>query len=718
VVPEVNQAAALEWLETFFAEGNGWDLGKIRRGDYPPELQMRLDRLLRSASEGGGPMALPRLDGDKQLWFYVVARDQRELGDLAAVIKAYLGQVRSRSDYQVHLQSSDAVEGLLLQRFAAGFLRISIPKDLNAERDEVYEVFDTIDAALSRFAERPKGIGPMQRPIGRILSDFFVACDQGDGVAAVQLADELRASGRLSTRNLLSVQLQALAARRQWRSLLSHPDLPRLLSGRIPTAIVETLLKAVHETEIQSADPREYDLEALQSKLEVIGEVFRRPPGLRHFRDADLWRAWGIGAAALGYARAIDALPVKLLGDQWIEDLRTWGQIGPATYKSKGSFQSALVAPPSLDSAVSMLKQALVLDVDEGRAIYRRLSQYPQDVIKEIESHSALRGVWLSLQGDFSCDDRLTSWADWFRSLGTGRLAETSVQALAEACRQWEPASWREDEIRDLLFEIGSSDASLQFRQAIPVLRKWLKDGNLKLSATFVEQALLVIAVDEIHSQQDLILVGDLIGDMTAGPHTLEQYRAAVDASVEIWRRTKSVIALHAGLDLMDLLLDSVCADQHARQALWTSIQEFCIAEWRRLSAEQRLLVREAALAVLQTAEHLPADTVAAADDSRQQLNLAGKRLAIYTLMDGAARRAKAVLEALFPQLNIQLNHDRTATAALVNLANTVDYFIFSSQSAAHQAFYPVTQRRSDLLYPAGKGSSSIVRCFLDALEG
>jgi hypothetical protein len=96
---------------------------------------------------------------------------------------------------------------------------------------------------------------------------------------------------------------------------------------------------------------------------------------------------------------------------------------------------------------------------------------------------------------------------------------------------------------------------------------------------------------------------------------------------------------------------------------------------------------------------------------------MTSKRLAIYTLTEGAARRAGAVLADLFPALDIRLNHDKSATTELVNLADTADFFIFASRSAAHQAFYPVTKRRDDILYPAGKGSSSIIRCFLDAVK-
>jgi hypothetical protein len=98
------------------------------------------------------------------------------------------------------------------------------------------------------------------------------------------------------------------------------------------------------------------------------------------------------------------------------------------------------------------------------------------------------------------------------------------------------------------------------------------------------------------------------------------------------------------------------------------------------------------------------------------RVDLRNKMLAIYTLTEGAGRRAKNVLSEDYPGLEIRLNHDKKATSELMNIAKTADYFVFSAKSAAHQAFYPVANIRKDLIYPAGKGASSIVRCFKNAL--
>jgi hypothetical protein len=690
---------------------------KIRESRYPKELQLCLETMLRAALQGRSPCVLPRLAADKQLWFYVVADDKRQLTEMMGVMRAYLGAVRTKSDPQLHIDATDETEDVLIGRWPQGFLKIAIPLELNSQREEVYSVFKTINVALARYGERPQSVAVTQRPIGRILSDFFIACDRNDGKGAEAFLGELKTSGRMSARNLLSIELQTLAARNDWKGVLAHPRLEDILSRRIPARVTEILLEALGRTEMRSSQPADYQTEALRARLEPVCALFMRSPGLAICGNEDRWRVWAIGAVAFGYARAIAALPQEVLGAEWINQLRQWGGLHQEAKPVARDAAEALDVAPNIEGAVYLLKRSLALDPQEGLAIYRRLSAFPAEILKEIEGHRVLGSVWRTLQDDFAPQRNIDSWPTWLSSLLQRDTEQITVQTLSDVCRQWEPGCWDEEAMSRQLLSLADSGDSRRFREGIPVLRGWLQDRRIQTSASFVAQMLLVLAVDEVHSTQDLVLTADLIGDLTNVAHTKEQYRESINAVIEIWNRTKSIKSLDDGLDLMDVLLDSVCADAQARLSYWTVLQEFCLTEWRRLTDQQQLLVREASEAISGSSTQFPA--VRTVRDSRggTRADPGPKRLAIYTLTEGAGRRAKAVLSELFPHLDIQLNHDKSATSALINLAKTADYFVFSAQSAAHQAFYPVVHRRDDILYPSGKGSSSIVRCFLDAIE-
>ena len=706
-----------EWLQRFFSEGNGWDLQKILGSGYAAQVQAPLELMLQPALQNRSPAVIPWLMADTRLWFYVVADNRRELTEFANVIRAYLGSVRTRVDAQIRIDPANAAEAILVARWPDGFLKIDVPRELSQERHHGDYVFERLNRAAARYAERPLSTAVSQRPIGRILCDFFVACDRGDGATAGELVGELKASGVLSSRNLLSLELQVLGARGEWKALLGHPKLERIFSRRIPARVTELLLDAVSRTELRSIDPAEYRLEAISERLAGVAPLFLRSPGLAIEGNESRWKAWAIGAVALGYGRVLEAVPGQALGADWLASLVNWGGLRQEIPLEPLS-GSPVGIRQDMQGAVDLLKRSLSLDPKEGLAIYEQLRQFPGAVLEEIDVHRSLGGVWRALQEDFEPRKGIGSWTAWATSLAKVESEQIAIDTLSEACLQWERATWDESSISSVLLPLADMGHTEKLREGIPILRKWLHDRGVEASASLITQFLLILAVDEVHSAQDLGLLADLIGDLTGVAHTKGQYRDAITSAVEIWKRTKSVRSLFGGLDVMDVLLDSVCADASARLTYWMALQEFCLAEWRRFTSAQQLLIREVSVAISGSSEQFPLKHAESSEAATAAVvDLGGKRLAIYTLTEGAARRAKSVLANLYPELDIQLNHDKSATSSLLNLTKTADYFIFSSQSAAHQAFYPVAQRRDDILYPAGKGASSIVRCFLGALE-
>lgn len=138
---------------------------------------------------------------------------------------------------------------------------------------------------------------------------------------------------------------------------------------------------------------------------------------------------------------------------------------------------------------------------------------------------------------------------------------------------------------------------------------------------------------------------------------------------------------------------------------------------WARLELSQRYLTKSLAGEILgQDCEaNFPRALTQDVDSENSAFGpaaMSGKTLAIYSLTEGAARRAKAVLEDMFAGLDVELNHDHTATPTLLNLAKKASYFLFVAGSAKHQAFYPVSRIRQDLIYPLGRGASSIIDAF------
>jgi hypothetical protein len=98
---------------------------------------------------------------------------------------------------------------------------------------------------------------------------------------------------------------------------------------------------------------------------------------------------------------------------------------------------------------------------------------------------------------------------------------------------------------------------------------------------------------------------------------------------------------------------------------------------------------------------------------------LAGRTIGIYTLTERAARGAKQLLQARFPDADVLINCDKVATEALKHLARTADIFVIGWQSAKHAATDAISRLRDPALttvYAAGTGRSSLVRAVTDSL--
>ena len=322
-----------------------------------------------------------------------------------------------------------------------------------------------------------------------------------------------------------------------------------------------------------------------------------------------------------------------------------------------------------------------------------------------------------SLETEFVSAQGVNSCSDWLASLVNDAKQGQAVDAIAELCAYWGSETWDEEDVTNGLFGLADSDQVSEVRNVLPILFEWTRERHIEISAPFISAISVILSSDEAFSIQDLGLFSELLEAQIQVAHNTSEYEDLVHAAMICWDRVQSVSALDAAREIMDTLLDGVCASQQKRLEYWNSLQSFCIGSWKRLSVRQQLLVRSCAEDATQAVSQFPAIEELDNEKPNPSVDLSGKKLAIYTLTEGAARRAAAVIQKLFPELEIKLNHDKTATDSLVNLAKTVDYFVFASRSATHQAFYPVTKAREEVLYPNGKGSSSIVRCVVDAFQ-
>ncbi|WP_068546535.1 protein DpdD [Thalassotalea crassostreae] len=709
----------------FFDDGNNWDLNKIRSGSYPEPLQSHLFKMLSNAESEKLPFIVPRLDENKQLWFYVVSDNLLQLNEIISMVKAYLGNSYIYLDPVEYKSSSDAIEKVLLEKLEHGFCRLAIPIAINVDKSSVYWVFDSLNKLIQQYHERPNLLRTIKRPVGTILRSFFTACKHRRGESAYDCYLELKVQQSLSNRNILSIEFQALYAASKWNDILFHPKVSDLLSGRVPRKLQAIFLRTIKEKIFNTFNIENSDLDLVKQSLLPYQTLFFSPPDIPKSEEyIHEWQSWVIGACAYSNAKVNQFAP-DIIDTNWVKSVAVWAGLTQPHIQiqseiSKVSHLDTLLCEePCTQAAQSLLQESLFADYAIAKRIYLRLSNYPSSIISGLLEKVAINNIWQNLDKEYGEQTEIIGWNSVFNYLSQDNPAneiKNIIQVVAQQFEYWKKSDVDIDELNVGIQSLSNSAASLILRDLLPLFIEWVEKTETKLSPDSIEHLMLTLVIDENNSIEDLLLCNDLIDQLLLQPHSKTQYVAMVDAIAECWSNVESINALEHCLEVFENLYDSPCACKNTRLTLWNSIQSFVIQNWVRLTPIQKFVIRDTCKALIGTVDHLPSELEEKVEQ-KIKIDLSGKKLAIYSLTETALKRSSTALKLMYPELDIATNHDKSATEALKHLVNSADYFVFAAKSAAHQAFYAITDKRKDLIYPLGKGSSSIIRCFNQFLE-
>lgn len=704
---------------------SGWDLARVYAASntYPEPLNTNLIAIIANSTSERLPISVPRLDKNRQIHFYLVASSDQQLEEAFCSLRAHLGNSYTNCDPQTYRSADDSFEKALLQLFPLGYKKISIYKSCSAnDKPATYWVMGSVLKAIEQFQQRPLMISIVKRPIGVVLRHFFTAVRNGKGRDALRLHQELKNHQRLSPRNLLSLEIQALASGGQWRQVLRHPKLDDLVKGTIPRRLQNVLLDSVGYEINNSTSPADYKIERLSEQLQNLYPLFCTSPDLTDDQSRfDRWKLWAIGAVALGRTLAIEQLP-DFIEDDWVRELKQWAGVvssEPSLTQDGHTLSDYLRAEHTLDNAVKLLLQSVQSSFIENKKIYLKLKEYPVDLLASLSTVNPILPLhWRQLQDIYGDQLDINSWHDLFRFLAKHTTPDAVKKALTlaiDCAEYWTTDSWDDQTVNEVIQNISDDSAKEALRGLLPILMGWLEKTGKSLPTDAIEHLAILLVSDEQIAGEDLLLCTELLFMLVSLPHSADQYINLLDCITSCWSKVKSPRSVDSILDTFEILVDYPCADEDRRLQSWLFTQSSLVSFWSRLDDQQRQICLDIAFLIANDTSAFPNDQAPTYDESAQLVeSLNGKKLAIYTLTEGAGRRAQKVLSGYFPGLDIQLNHDKTASDSLINLADTADYFIFSSRSAAHQAFYPVSKKRNDLIYPQGKGASSIIREFLN----
>ncbi|HAV6897851.1 TPA: hypothetical protein RQJ54_001503 [Vibrio vulnificus] len=267
----------------------------------------------------------------KSIRYYVVCSDPLLMSHLSLWLNSALGTARN---YVVRTQTQSELnyEQVLYESYPHGVLCIEqLPTDAIQFRAEL-ELDDPlaklksdkafierrIEQTLCRLKQQPLIKQTVKRPLGRLLRDLLLACEERQLQLAQNTYWEIRERQLLEQRNLIAVELQVHAAGEQWSRIVSHSELDWLLQGMVSKRVNEIVLEAfARHLDLDIENLSALNWGALTERLlDQQGFFLRRPNLANSPINAHYWQYWAVFATALGY----DVVPVlpEWLDSDWV----------------------------------------------------------------------------------------------------------------------------------------------------------------------------------------------------------------------------------------------------------------------------------------------------------------------------------------------------------------------------------------------------------------
>ena len=610
---------SVEWLPDFFAGENQIDIAKVMAGEYGQVYQDMMEPLVLAVSEQRWPVILPFSDG--LLRFYAAAQDERMLLELRRVLSASLGSADTSAELPIIKEAANSSEKVLLNYAPAGLIRITMLDTVRNDLEAKKRVFSAFKRVSFLYEQKPPLTEHIRRPVGRILREFFTACQVADGKEAGKLFQEIRASGSLSQRNLLFLQFQTLAAGQQWEAILGHGQLASCLNGRMPLQVVRLLLKALANRfqKLMEAGFFGAESEQIRQECQILSPLFGKPPLFAELHNVtDEWKAWAIGAALHGFTDIGQHVP-DCIESSWILELFAWAGIeGPAHDNAQENEQQERGGQLDIKRAKELLQYALLAPSEETLEIIGELSAMPSQVVEQIKEIPILHKLWLSLK-QHSLPQGY-GWTKWFADIceQEGNADELRQLAISE-CMEWPISSFDPEEIQQALEAGGIGKTGEALRDVMPLMIEWLHDRDITCVELFWVKLLELLALDDFANQQDVQLAGSVLERLLSKSYSTTSYEDALQAVEMLLDKVNSVQSYDAVLELMDLLLDNPCPSIKAQQSLWLTIQQFAFKKWHRLDPLLRRLTLFSAREVLGPGAEAAFTDVLAQEDGKEQ---------------------------------------------------------------------------------------------------
>ncbi|HEX7303988.1 protein DpdD [Lentzea sp.] len=687
-------------------------------------------------TEPSSPFFLPMKVAGWTYWYAICPdRDQRLW--VRDLIRAHVGSWIVFDGWVVpddSHQAMDAEVRSLVGPEGCSF-RFLIPKHPNAGT----KVKESLERLTRMLAARPHRKVRLTPPLGTLIGDFWDACASGAQVRAEELLAQLERDHRLSKTNRLFLRLQYLAVFEQWDSLESLEQLPDLLRLDRPVLASDALARLA-----LARLPEQADLEQFGHAMAKFGCLVPSVTAIRSPAGARYYAYWSLASG-----EPVADVVSRLLEAGWLDHAR--GHQGLASLLSARVDPDPLVAvetdPENLRNAVVEKRFDAAIDMIATAAPTAALLPVLADLLVEtfhprlIDLYKQWRSALDAVKPDSVLSRRLVGetreldlvTVDFGQAIEQAFTAVTAVErtrALENLSAQAVPRLMRVGALADVMEAVRPLSQELG-ASMLPELVDLLLNLERDLFG----------AAGDVPGIQDLRLLvvevwalGDQSGDRRRANRLLDVVGRALDFGV--WPKIYDEIVdnLHAGwkpfftdadvafgLEAIEVLAanrpdSGVALDSFATQLLSRIGAHNAHRFDAALLDTALVLATEFGLDLSGVLQREPGEE----RDGAERLRLPdGVFIAIYSLMESAARRAAEIMRRRHPGIRVETLVAKVATDALRSAAQTADVLVVADKAAAHAATDALKAARGNktIHYANGKGTASLVRAVVNGLE-
>jgi hypothetical protein len=736
----------LTWLTRFFSGSNHLSWQDIVDGNKSTKYVNQISPWLKQFSDKSDrtqSLVLPLLGVSGPIAWYAMASEDRQYLQLIDEIKSFIGPAYSDfTGVLSNLECAEEHEIALKERFGN-----RIFKFVPGQNEDIEEIEKALVLYHSLLSRRPDLPDRTHRPFREIRRDFDYALIAGNANRATELLEELCDTGRINAELRKFLEIRFLSGLGRQDELANNQALiTSVMDLSLPPQTIADIVEALYDRHIlpiETSDPVSIRDVFNKCIARRFGAVFKERKGIRVPKVLRSFLLYESVQSEYNSSRCEsiisafpDAVEGKRLADLWLSHFITpsdpvevvdlQGQVRQAIYDEDYLVAVDLcfqeLSTPWVYSA--LLRCAAELESED--LTKRVLGNLTEDRIQLLndKDNKRLKQLQESLTVE-SAEPLPSNWVEWAKWVSSEQYKTSPILVLQECVLQWDIDAYLKDPSQcEILAQIIGNSSNKQeevFKSAFPYIIDFFIEKQSRPDKKFAElyaSLIKVIAWGGATSADELEIASLLVQTLLECGLNHSVYCDCLEDLIEIVNANNSIIHLDWALNLAETLIIYPAQDIELRLRLFIAITNVARSVFRRMTGTQRgiltLLARDYGCFDL-------LDFLATADQEEISEDINTKfsgTIGIYTLTEGAAKRAKEYLGSILPNARIEINGDSVATEKLTALARNADLFVFAWKSSKHQAYYCVKEARKgqNIILPPGKGAASIVRSVLDGL--